>query len=69
MKNAGAPLVARREDGTRVVELLMHSAAFDKKLEQLIRESKLEKQVVEIMRDDLSNRSIDGPAAAVCARR
>ena len=66
----GAPLIAPGEDGLhsvelanvmlyssligRTVELPMDSAAFEKKLQELIAESKFEKRVVEITNDDFT---------------
>ena len=66
----GAALIAPGEDGLRSVELAnvmlyssligqtvelpMDSAAFEKKLQQLVAESKFEKKVVEIKDDDFT---------------
>ena len=66
----GAPLIAPGEEGLRSVELAnvmlyssllgqtvelpMDGAAFERKLQQLIAESKFEKKVVEIKADDFT---------------
>ena len=66
----GKPLIAPGEEGVhsvelanamlyssligQTVELRMDSAAFEKKLQQLIAESKFEKKVVEIKGDDFT---------------
>jgi len=66
----GAPLIAPGEEGlhsvelanlmlysslmSQTIELPMDGAAFEKKLQQLIAESKFEKKVVEIKADDFT---------------
>jgi len=66
----GAPLIAPGEDGLhsvelanvilyssligQTVELPMDGAAYERKLQQLIAESKFEKKVVEITNDDFT---------------